>query len=703
MMMKKGIATVLVLILLITMNVEVSFAETRFSDTKGHWSEKIVQEAADLGIVSGYVDGTFKPDNLMKREEFFKLVSNVLTTVPDTTKTTLNFTDIDPIEWYVPTMKIAVAAGITNGYGDGKAGIGLMISRQEVAKIVASIIPDTTSGSAEGIASMKDASEIADWAYPYVDKMFRKGYMQGDGDYFKPTMALTRAEAATILLNVKKNEPVIAGGKGNPSSSQNPTSGAIVTKSGLSGSGSKGDPFVVTTAAELNKVREYTTAGAFFVLKNDISITADLATGAAFDEKSKSNWSDGNFTPIGSKAEPFQGYFDGKGHTITGLEIQGLVKNSGETGMANYAGLFGYLGDKSVIENITIEDSKITGRSNTGAIAGYSAGTIENCVVEKGTEVNGDNQTGGIAGSSDGILKYNVNKGSIIGNGVYAGGIVGWINGSGTVISDCTNKGSVTGSDNIGGIAGIINTAGSLTVKTCVNSGKIKTEGSNAGGITGTANAKGVTIESCSNSGEISSKTAGGIAGVNSGQIMGCSNTGTIKGFNCAGGITATQSEKSGKIFKCYNAGDVTSVNNAGGIVGSNDARVSYSYNTGDISGSTATGGIAGQNTYQVWNVYNTGEISGSVGAGALIGYNSGELENSFWLQGSFKTETGLNDSSSKLSAVKQITSEELSGKTIVKVANEEDSIVNLLNKGIDTLVWRIVQGDPYSYPQLIM
>lgn len=704
MKLKKSVSVLLTTVLLFSINIGTGYAQTGFADIQGHWSAGIVQEAAGLGIVSGYTDGTFLPDNLMKREEFFKLVANVLTSIPDTKNTTLNFSDVDPIEWYVPTIKIAVEAGITSGYGDGKIGIGQMISRQEAAKIVASVIPDSTTGTRTGVSSVSDAALIADWAYPYVDELFKKGYMQGDGGTFKPTKALTRAEAATMLLNVKKNEPVIVGSKGSTDViPQTPTSGAVTTPGGLSGSGSKSDPYVISTAVQLDKVREYSGEGIFFVLKNDISITADLATGTTFDEKSKSNWSEGNFTPIGSRAEPFAGYFDGKGYSIKGLKIKGQVRISGDASMANNAGLFSCLGEKAIVENIVIEDAEITGKSNTGAIAGYSAGIIENCTVEKDVEVNGDNQTGGIVGSSDGILKGNVNKGDVTGAGAYTGGIAGMASNTGVVLVDCSNKGTITGADHTGGIVGMITSSGPATIKGCTNSGEVESETANAGGIAGIVNYKGVSVENCRNSGDITSKTTGGIAAYNKGQINSCYNTGVVKGSNFAGGIAGDQSQQGSKIVKCYNSGKVHSANNAGGIAGCNETKLSHCYNTGEVSGSTATGGIVGRNKSMVWNVYNIGKVTGSTGAGALAGQNSGEIERAFWLEGSAIPDTGLNDSGSSKTAIKKLTADELSGKANVKLLNEESSIVTILNKDEEEIIWKLVSGDTYSYPQIIM
>ena len=167
-----------------------------------------------------------------------------MTTVPDTTNTRITFRDVVDYEWYVPTIKTAVAAGITSGYGDGTFGIGMMISRQEAAKVAGSVIPATNLDYSKGVASALDKDQIADWAYDYVDLMFKKGYMKGDTEgNFRPTTALTRAEAATILLNIKKNETVIAGNAGAVTVPQQTTTPAAVTTPGaLSGTGSKNDP-----------------------------------------------------------------------------------------------------------------------------------------------------------------------------------------------------------------------------------------------------------------------------------------------------------------------------------------------------------------------------------------------------------------------------------------------------------------------------
>ena len=707
--MRKVMTLILVMCLIFSMGISLAWAEVGvFTDTKGHWSENIVKEASQRGIVGGYPEGDFKPDNLMKREEFFKLITNVLNSLPDTSKTVLNFKDVDPIEWYVPTIKIVVAAGVSKGYDDGTIGVGQMISRQEAAKLVAGIIPDQTQSTDKTVATVKDSKQIADWAYQSVDKMFKKGYMQGDNDgNFRPTAALTRAEAATLLLNVKKNEHVLLGSnQKNTTVTPTPTPVLSTTSVGisdLSGLGTKKDPFVIHTANGLNKIRDYANDKAYFILEKDITITADYETNPEFDLTTKSNWSKANFAPIGTEMSPFNGYFDGNGKTIYGLNIEGEMKESGSVGQASYVGLFGYADKESVIDGVTIGKSNIKGRSNVGGICGYSEGQIINSTTEGDVTVTGSLFVGGICGYSEGVIEYGVNRATING-GTKIGGIVGNSNGKDTTISDCVNKGKIKGEDIVGGIAGFVSSAnGQVIVEDCTNDGTVDGTNALAAGIVATVSrTDSITIQECINKAEVKGGNAGGVVGNNEGVITKCYNEGTVTGKNTAGGVCSFQTGKYAKVTVCYNDGQINSNYNAGGLVGDNEGRIYSAYNCGKIYGSSAVGGIAGKNGDMIWNVYNAGRVKGDNGVGSLVGRNAGELEDSFWLEATAVSDTGLSDSGASKSLIKLLTDDELSGKTSFRTGNNDGFIEQQLNNGLDENVWKLLSGNTYSYPDLI-
>ncbi|MBR0599197.1 S-layer homology domain-containing protein [Sinanaerobacter chloroacetimidivorans] len=718
-----------------TSSEQQSAAQTAtFSDISGHWAENIIKEAASLKIVGGYMDGTYLPDNLIKREEFYKLLTNILTVTPDIANTKVNFTDVLDYEWYVPTIKIAVAAGITSGYEDGTFGIGLMISRQEAAKVAGSVIPGSDDDSAKGVETALDKGNIAAWAYPYVDLMFKKGYMKGDTEgNFRPTMALTRAEAAAILLNVKKNESVIAANAEELTLTGCSQVHSVTQGAFTKGEGTRNDPYQIATEEQLNHIRMHVTEGAFYILTKDIAITKDFVTAAPAIASGEDDWSAGNFQPIGSKAIPFKGCLDGDGHTISGLNITGTVggsKGSGGSGKpaASYAGLFGYVGQGGSVEDLTINSSSITGNQYTGSIAGYTEGTIKNCRLGSKGTVNGSTNTGGIVGFSTATLTSLKNQGTVTGKSANTGGIAGAVNAPGTALISCQNEGTVNGNERTGGIVGSFASAAgeSSVIKECYNKGTVNAGPYNAGGIAGAASGSNysIQIESCGNSGtvtgsgvnggiagllETSKATvtqsqnsgtvagngAGGIVGNNQGIISYCYNSGTVEANLDGGGIAAYQQNGMGKISKCYNEGKVTAKSFAGGITGENESKIDNSYNSGKINGTNYIGGIAGKNLGTITNVYGAGKVTGENGAGSLVGRNAAALSNSFWLDTTGTAGVGLSDGTASQQLVKKVTHEELSGQTRIKTSNGYELVVDVMNANNKTSADVINKTEP--------
>lgn len=731
-MKKKMIAVMLSAAMVLTTNVSFAAANTdKFTDLNGHWGQAIINEAATLGVVGGYPEGYFLPDNLMKREEFYKLITNVLTAVPDTSKTTLAFKDVDPIEWYIPTIKTAVAAGITKGYEDGTFGVGQMISRQEAAKVVASVISTGNLDTSKNAATAKDAALIGDWALPYVNIMFQKGYMQGDNEgNFRPTMALTRAEAATLLLNVKKKETVIKGPGATavaPTTEVTPTGNAGCQKTHLIsagaftvGTGTAKDPYEVSTEAQLNHIRAHVSEGGYYKLTKDIKVTKDFAT-VVNTSISEANWSEGNFEPIGTEEKPFVGNFDGNGHSISGLNITGTVKGSAELGnIAGYAGLLGYVDSKSTIEGLTIDKSTIKGSVNVGGIAGYNKGSIINCVLGEGSTVTGQINTGGITGYSEQTLKSDINRGIVEGTNTNTGGIVGSMDLEGDALYGCVNKGTVKGKlktggvvgyiaassatiniekcsssgkvsssyDYAGGVAGLVDGSSyGVNIKDCNNTGELSGEGSN-GGVIGYASGHRTRISECYNAGEINGKNSGGIVGNNEGDIEKCYNKGKIVATSEAGGIVAYQNTGDGYIQKCYNDGSVTANSNAGGIAGLSKDKIFNSYNTGTIKATDTAGGLVGLNYGSIQRSYNAGEVKGTNGIGSLTGRNRAKLTNCFWLLGTCDTDIGYEDSGSSKSIVMVLSKEQLSGQLKVKLDNGFQLLTNYLNGKDSSNTW---------------
>ena len=192
----------------------------------------------------------------------------------------------------------------------------------------------------------------------------------------------------------------------------------------------------------------------------------------------------GTWTPVGSTAtyvgDFFSGTFDGCGHTISGLNVQGSKVNQG---------LFAAI-NKATIRNLNVSGTVSCGTKNyVGGIVGkVQAGTIENCSFS-GSVTGG--YTGGIAGGLNGnnvTISGCANLAVV--TGTTAGGILGyWKNTA--AIRDCYNTGSVTGSAKAGGIVGQLNKG---TIENCYSIGDIGGKASQKGGIFAFSSA---TVKNC--------------------------------------------------------------------------------------------------------------------------------------------------------------------------------------------------------------
>lgn len=190
-------------------------------------------------------------------------------------------------------------------------------------------------------------------------------------------------------------------------------------------------------------------------------------------------------------------------------------------------------------------------------------------------------------------ISYIKTAGTIVG-GNATGGLVGCMeNGE---IFNCANSATVTGREQVGGIAGFAD----RTIKNAANSGNV-VGGTSVGGIAGRCQAP---IENSYNTGDVR-----GTATTSQGEITG-SPTGVF-----VGGITGYTSANA-SISNCYNTGHISALstsggylsnaNYVGGIVGFAQAAVSYCANIGGlIEGNDYLGGIVGNSSSTIDHCYD--------------------------------------------------------------------------------------------------
>lgn len=397
--------------------------------------------------------------------------------------------------------------------------------------------------------------------------------------------------------------------------------GALASTSRFAGgSGTEEDPFQISSAEQLDNVREH--LDAFFIQVADIDLQGR------------------EFTPIGTAEQQFSGVYDGDGHVISNFKITSAVEET--------AGLFGNL--QGMVKNLVVHDAKLYVHCNAtnlyvGSIAGRASynSAILNCSsdAEITASVSGEKQqvfAGGLCAQGARIETCVFSgavsaKAEYVGAEATAGGIAAMASDS---LSECRNTGTVTATGfsgstvYAGGLAG----SGYSRIENCFNQGAVRAEcasTSYAGGMIGKGSS---AISSCRNQGSVYAETrygyfdtyAGGIAGENSGMVSFCENFGYVSGYSTAsnvygGGITGYNKRD---LEDCYNMGAVltqstTNESRAGGIAGTtyrsgtvrrcwNEAEV-VSDGNGEYS-IGAAGGVVGLLQYgNILQCYNIGKI----------------------------------------------------------------------------------------------
>ncbi|MDN5344483.1 MAG: hypothetical protein PWQ18_594 [Clostridia bacterium] len=178
-----------------------------FKDTQGHWATDTVGKLAALGIVSGYPDGTFKPENEITRAEVTAILARALKLVPGKEED-LKFKDNTMIPvWARGVVAAAVGKGLVRGYPqpDGTVTFeaGRPVSRVEMAALLVRTLEGRTGTVSPAELRFADAGSIPGWARASVGAAVAKGIVAGYPDNtFRAEKPVTRAEAATMILRL---------------------------------------------------------------------------------------------------------------------------------------------------------------------------------------------------------------------------------------------------------------------------------------------------------------------------------------------------------------------------------------------------------------------------------------------------------------------------------------------------------------------
>ena len=194
----------------VTKGVEI--IDSPFTDLKhGAWYVPAVNFVKENGFMTGTSDTTFKPDALLTRSQFVKVLYNV-EGMPKVEASNV-FDDVTEGEWYADAVAWAAANKITSGVGEKKFGTDLEITREQLATLLYNYASTKDEYNLDKDMNLSevfpDADQVDDWAadgmkWAVVNRIMSGKKGSGDKNYLDPRGKATRAECAQMIENLKE-------------------------------------------------------------------------------------------------------------------------------------------------------------------------------------------------------------------------------------------------------------------------------------------------------------------------------------------------------------------------------------------------------------------------------------------------------------------------------------------------------------------
>ncbi|HEY7905771.1 MAG TPA: GLUG motif-containing protein, partial [Wenzhouxiangella sp.] len=386
------------------------------------------------------------------------------------------------------------------------------------------------------------------------------------------------------------------------------------------GTGAIDDPCLIEDWNDLHKTRDHLSAA--FALNGNL----DNQTAGYADRVTNPS---GGFGPIGTSSIPFTGSFNGRGHTIDGLEIN--------RGSENHVGLFAALGTGATVDALALTNVSITGKNTVGGLAGeiqtnatVTGVTIGGTVTS--TETGSPSLVGGLAGTNQGQITDATSAAVVSGQSTTVGGLVGQ-NNSGTIQASSAS-GAVTGKGFVGGLVGRSQSGqitqsfatGNVTATEPFNNNTVSGLGM-AGGLAGEIHLSD-RLEQTASTGDIQGGLVGGLVGYAFGgapllpQITDSYSASTlIESPSVAGGLVGKI--ESAELERVYFIGADQTSNGLTSLVGqATNASVTQAYWDSDTTGIVAnaqtlgegktTQALINRNTYSGWDFNSVWGIGGT-------------------------------------------------------------------------------------------
>jgi len=176
--------------------------QVRLTDLENHWAKGNIQKLINQGVIGGYPDNTFRPNNSITRAEFTKILVKAMG-FAEVKPASPTFADVPSSSWAYGVVEVAAGAGLVKG-SEGKFRPDDPITRQEIAVLLVRGLGKEADVIGT-VPNFADASRIAPWARGQVIIAAKERLINGYPDNtIKPVKNSTRAEAAVMVCRLLK-------------------------------------------------------------------------------------------------------------------------------------------------------------------------------------------------------------------------------------------------------------------------------------------------------------------------------------------------------------------------------------------------------------------------------------------------------------------------------------------------------------------
>ncbi|MDP5338691.1 MAG: S-layer homology domain-containing protein [Nodularia sp. (in: cyanobacteria)] len=178
-----------------------SLAQTRFSDVpSNYWAAQFIQQLSERGVIAGFPDGSFRPEEAVTRAQFAAMINNAFQ--KSSQRQAINFVDVPSNFWASNAIRQSYTIGFLSGYPGNRFEPNQNIPRQQVLVSLANGLNYSPTANTQTILqSFSDSFNIADWARSPIAAATERRIVVNypNVQFLNPTATATRAQVAAFI------------------------------------------------------------------------------------------------------------------------------------------------------------------------------------------------------------------------------------------------------------------------------------------------------------------------------------------------------------------------------------------------------------------------------------------------------------------------------------------------------------------------